>query len=233
MQTPETNTFILRNFAAVPGLESSSLSPQNATGGGWRKPFDIFRDSCRKTKIVKRTRVRISFLCFLALSPALLVAAETSVAGSPSVTFTPALEDAIKAVLVGLCTWLAVRTREQNKAAEKVAAVRVEMERTPPLGEDTARTYATKKELGNVEARLSGEVKDLRTQIDANDKTLRTLIETNDSNAESRAIGTHARIDSMQKSVVKTNRAIGILIGIISVKYKINPKHIDDNEDEG
>ena len=140
----------------------------------------------------------ISFLCFLALSPALLVAAETSVAGSPSVTFTPALEDAIKAVLVGV-VYVAGRKdpRGRTKRLRRWQPC-VEMERTPPLGEDTARTYATKKELGNVEARLSGEVKDLRTQIDANDKTLRTLIETNDSNAESRAIGTHARIDSMQ-----------------------------------
>lgn len=175
----------------------------------------------------KRTRVRFCVSVILVFSAATLMAAETVAEAQPTVTFDKALTSAFIALIAALTTWLGTRGHEERKAERKL---KVEMERQPPLGEDVAKTYATKKELGNVETKLSGDIKDLRCQIDSNDKTLRTLIEANDLNAENRARGTHARIDTLGNALNKTNKALGVLIGMMCVVNKLNPKDIDQED---
>jgi len=152
----------------------------------------------------------------LCLAAPALMAAETAAEATPSVTFDRALTTAMIALITALTTWFGTRGHEERKAEMKL---KVEQDRMPPLGEDVARTYATKKELGAVETKLSGEVRDLRTQIDQND-----------SKAESRAIGTHARIDTLGSLVMKTNKALGILVGMMCVINKINPQDINTED---
>ncbi len=211
----QTQLFFEQRRNAAPGPEPLCLSLRTATGGGVPRVFE------------KRTRVRFSIFAIAALAAPALLAAESGAEASPSVTFEQPLTGALVAALAALTTWLGVRSREERKAQEKV---KVEQERLPPLGEDVARTYATKREVCDLEGRLTAEVGTLRTQIDGNDKTLRRLVEENDAKAESRARGTHARIDALQATNMKTNKAIGVLVGAIAVKFKLNPRDLETEE---
>lgn len=76
--------------------------------------------------------------------------------------------------------------------------------RTPPLGEDVARTYATKDELTKCQGICRKDIDDIRSKIDDTDKK-----------AEDRARGTHARIDKIYVEQQKNNKALGMLIGIM------------------
>ncbi len=217
---PSKNNSIL---ATAPGSEGYSLSLRYAAGGGGFS-FRGFR------KIEIRTAVRISLLCFFAVAPALMIAAENSETSPPTITFEDSMTKALVALITALTTWIVFRSREDKKAAEKV---KVDIDRTPPLGEDTARTYATKNELVAVEGKLSSDIKDLRSQINTNDTTLRNLIEGNDKNAEIRSRGTHSRIDTLYRTQNKTNRSLGVLIGQLSVITKTTPKIENDDDAEG
>ncbi len=76
--------------------------------------------------------------------------------------------------------------------------------RTPPLGEDVARTYASKDELTKCQAICRKDIESLRDSISENDKK-----------AEDRARGTHARIDRSYVEQQKSTKALGMLIGIM------------------
>lgn len=206
----------VKTGAATPRLERYCLSLQPVSGGSG---FSVFE---------KRTAVRICVFAFFVSAAAPVFAAVEGAARVPSVTFDDAITTALVATLTALGTWLGVKGHAERRATEKV---RVEMDRMPPLGEDTAKTYATKKELCGLENRLSHDVGTIRTQIDQNDKALRTLVETANKEAERRVVGTHSRIDSLYKSQNKTNRSLGVLIGQLSVIAKC-PVSIDADETE-
>lgn len=209
-------------LATSPRSEGFSLSLRYATGGGGFRFSQI------------RTRVRFCVSVFLCLAVGVIFAGQdaaiSAAAPAPTITFESVLTKALVGLVAAATTWLAVHSREEKKAEQKI---KIEQERQPPLGEDTARTYATKKELGIVEGKLSGDIKDLRSQINNNDMALRTLIVENDKNAENRTIGTHARIDTLYRSQNKTNRSLGILIGQLSVIAKMAPRIDDDENTEG
>ena len=76
--------------------------------------------------------------------------------------------------------------------------------RNPPLGEDTARTYATKADLADLDKRVVADIASLRASV-----------AENDAKAENRARGTHARIDTLYKESQRTNKSLGMLIGIM------------------
>lgn len=208
-------------LATSPRSEGFSLSLRYATGGGGFRFSQI------------RTRVRFCISFFLCLAVGVIFAGQdaaiSAAAPEPTITFSDVLTKAIVGLFAAATTWLTVRSHEEKRAEKNV---KVELERNPPLGEESAKTYATKPELMIVETRLSGEIRDLRNQIDGNDKTLRQLIEENDQNAEDRARGTHARIDTLYRSQNKNNKSLGILIGQLSVIAKI-PLPLDDDNTEG
>ena len=81
---------------------------------------------------------------------------------------------------------------------------RAEAERQPPLGEDVARTYASKADLAALDYKVSRDIESLRQSIDDNDRR-----------AEDRARGTHARIDVVYKEQQKVNRSLGMLTGML------------------
>lgn len=112
--------------------------------------------------------------------------------------------------LASFVTWLMMWLSNRKEEAKRM----------PPLGEEAAKTYATKDELIRMEASLRKDIADTRASI----------VEY-DSKAENRARGTHARIDSLYKSAEKNNRALGILIGIISEKRNIPAGLSDANGD--
>lgn len=81
--------------------------------------------------------------------------------------------------------------------------------RLPPLAEELAKTYATKAELARLEERFSTDLASVRKQI-----------EDTDNKAEDRARGTHSRIDAIYREAQKTQKSIGILIGVLIGKGK-------------
>lgn len=144
--------------------------------------------------------------------PAAATAAEAAAQTAPTVTFDTALTAALIAALTALATWLGTRGREASRAD---ARIRVAMERQPPLAEEVAREYATKKELSIVESRISSEVAALRSQIAENNTKLRETIVDLDKKDESRARGTHARIDQMQTMMASISSTLGRVAGNI------------------
>ena len=76
-------------------------------------------------------------------------------------------------------------------------------QRTPPLPEEMAKSYVTKPEFEKCKA-------DCRET----NKCIRDEIKENDRMAEGRAKGTHRRIDEVFSEQQKTNKQLGILIGI-------------------
>jgi beta-lactamase class D len=102
---------------------------------------------------------------------------------------------------------------------ERKRGERIKLDRQPPLGEDVARTYATKADLAALDAKVSADIGSLRLSIEGNDER-----------AEKRAIGTHARIDALYKEQQKVNRSLGILTGIL-VGGKCAPVSILDTDD--
>lgn len=140
---------------------------------------------------------KICVMFLLALLATAVSASDAATENKPQlITLDVATGGALGGFLVGVLAWL------NNKKT-----------RMPPLGEEAAKTYATKGELQNVDAALRGEI-----------GTLREEIKENDRKAEDRARGTHARIDAIYRTAEKTNRSLGILIGITSVKTGTNPK---------
>jgi hypothetical protein len=124
-----------------------------------------------------------------------------------TVTVELAVTGALASLVSVLSTYFIVKSKgEKNK-------------RQPPLGEYAASTYATKEELKGVEKSLRGEIASLRE----------TVTET-DRKAEARSVGTHKRIDDAYKALGKTNKALGILIGIMVSKHKIDPSSFNTEE---
>lgn len=76
-------------------------------------------------------------------------------------------------------------------------------QRTPPLPEEIAKCYVTKPEFEKC-----------RDECRANNQCIREEIKENDRMAENRAKGTHNRIDEVFTEQKKTNKQLGILIGI-------------------
>lgn len=103
------------------------------------------------------------------------------------------LDVAAGGTLGALCTAALMWLNAQRRA-----------QRHPPLGEDVARTYATKEELARCQATCRHDIDDIRSKIDENDQR-----------AEDRARGTHARIDKLYLAQEKCNKALGMLIGIM------------------
>lgn len=121
-------------------------------------------------------------------------------------------------VLAALCgaaaSWLAARPQ---RAADKRDAP----DRQPPLGEDVARTYASKADLAACRAKCDGDL-----------SCIRAAIEANDTKAEDRSVGTHKRIDAVYKSLNKNNRSLGIIIGALYAQGKVPASAIASAVDE-
>lgn len=128
-----------------------------------------------------------AFSVLLAALPLAALAADAE--GSRVVT----LDVAGGGVLGGVCTAIIMWLNNQRK-----------QQRLPPLGEDVARTYATKDELLHCRTSCRKDIDDIRTKIDDNDKK-----------AEDRARGTHARIDALYRESQKMTKSLGMLIGIM------------------
>jgi len=88
-----------------------------------------------------------------------------------------------------------------------------EADRQPPLGEDVAKTYATKNELSSCQTTCIKDINDIRAQLLDIDKK-----------AEDRSRGTHARIDKIYIAQEQTNKALGTLTGIM-IGRGIAPMH--------
>ena len=86
-------------------------------------------------------------------------------------------------------------------------------ERTPPLPEEIAKTYVTRREW-----------KDCRDECKQTNDSVRMEIKETDRKAEERAIGTHRRMDKLSSSVNKMCKGMGILIGIQIAEGKGDPK---------
>jgi len=106
-----------------------------------------------------------------------------------TVTLDVAAGGTLGAFLAAVVMWLNNQRKQQ---------------RQPPLGEDVARTYATKEELARCQTVCRKDIDDIRNKIDENDRK-----------AEDRARGTHSRIDKIYIAQEKANKALGMLIGIM------------------
>ena len=79
-----------------------------------------------------------------------------------------------------------------------LAHKRTANKRQPPLGEDVARTYATKAELS--------EVREAVNQVG--------------ERVDRSVSGVHRRVDEILVTQNKTNKSLGVLTGILSAKFK-------------
>ena len=131
---------------------------------------------------------------FLAV-PIAFCAENGEAAKSHVITFDVVAGGTLSALVTALVMWL----NNKRKAAE----------RQPPLGEDVARTYATKDELASCRLLCRGDITDVRDDI----KRLEGKVENSVS-------GVHRRVDAMLESQGKTNKALGTLLGVIHSKFK-------------
>lgn len=92
-------------------------------------------------------------------------------------------------------------------------------QREPPLAEEVAGKYATRKDL-----------QACREKCDAEISCIRTAIAENDTKAERRSIDTHRRIDSLMASSCETNRKLGIIIGSSVARGKAPASVLDDDQ---
>lgn len=104
-------------------------------------------------------------------------AAGAAASGGLTLSFEPVLTHALTGALAAATAWLWTRNRAEKAATEKSSALRVAVERQPPLGEDVARNYATKE-----------EVRELREDLSRMRET-----------EEARARALHSRIDDIFK----------------------------------
>ena len=164
-----------QNFERNRADGSGTFSPRsNATP---------LRSSLRKSKAHAACTFAILVL-------ALPLAAHAAESGSGQlITLDVAGGGALGAVCTALVMWL------NNKRNTP---------RTPPLGEDVARTYATKQDLADCRGLCRRDIVELRESLNDNDRQ-----------AEARAKGTHARIDAVYKESLKVNKSLGMLIGIM------------------
>jgi hypothetical protein len=132
--------------------------------------------------------------------PLAIFAADSEPSRGQIITLDVAAGGALAAVCTALVMWLTTQRNERKRSE----CERVKIERQPPLGEDVARTYATKADLIALDAKVSGDISSLRASITDNDRR-----------AEDRARGTHARIDALYKEQQKVNRSLGMLTGML------------------
>ena len=151
----------------------------------------------------------------LALSPLAAAAAETADAPR-TISFDVAAGGTLAALCVAATAWLMGR----NKAAAPKIKAEFTALREPPLGEDVARTYASKADLAALDAKVTTDIAALRLSISDNDRR-----------AEERARGTHVRLDQLYKASQKTNRSLGMLTGML-VGGKCNIASFIDPDDE-
>ena len=122
-----------------------------------------------------------------------------SAADAGTVTHKIQLEFIIPAALLSaLIAWFTAKANAEKKA-----------QRQPPLGEDVARTYATKQELEQCRARCKGDVSDVRGD-------LQRLEERFDAGLTR----VHQRIDSQGKSLAEMNLTLGEIVGYLKGKTK-------------
>lgn len=158
---------------------------RRANGGGLFSPAT--RRPLRRS--LSQTGKAHAACAFTLLTLAVPLAAFADDAGSRVITLDVAGGGALGAVCTALIMWLNNQRKQQ---------------RLPPLGEDVARTYATKDELSRCQTVCRKDIDDIRSKIDDNDKK-----------AEDRARGTHARIDKIYIAQEKGNKSIGMLIGML------------------
>lgn len=139
-------------------------------------------------------------LCtFAILASTLPLAALAGESGSTTtVVLDVAKNGALGAFLAAAVVWLNGQYRQRSEAKQQ------QPERNPPLGEEAAKTYVTKGELERCQGVCRKDIIDLRAKIDANDE-----------HAEKRSISTHRRIDELLICQQKTNKGLGMLIGIM------------------
>ncbi len=92
-------------------------------------------------------------------------------------------------------------------------------ERTPPMPEEAAKTYATKQDLRELDMRLAADMARIRTEI-----------AENDTKAEHRSVATHRRMDAVYRSLSKNNKSLGIIIGAMVTKGNLPSSVIFDGE---
>jgi len=141
------------------------------------------------------------------LLPFALFAADGGAADAGTVTHRIQFEFIIPAVIVSaLAAWLTSKANAEKKA-----------QRQPPLGEDVARTYATKQELEQCRARCKGDVADVREDIRRLDKKL-----------DESLVRVHSRIDDLGKNLASLNKTTGAILGFLKAKHKgAGPSELD------
>jgi hypothetical protein len=138
---------------------------------------------------------------------ALLSLPLSALADDAGTTQTIILDVASKGSLGALITAAAFWLNSRSKAKATESALPLTpppAERNPPLGEDVARTYVTKADMQECRGVCRKDIDDLRAKIDANDHA-----------AEQRSVSTHRRIDQVFVSQQKTNKALGMMVGIM------------------
>jgi hypothetical protein len=151
---------------------------------------------------------------FSLIAPTLLIALIallslplSALADDAGTTQTIILDVASKGSLGALITAAAFWLNSRSKAKATESALPLTpppAERNPPLGEDVARTYVTKADMQECRGVCRKDIDDLRAKIDANDHA-----------AEQRSVSTHRRIDQVFVSQQKTNKALGMMVGIM------------------
>jgi hypothetical protein len=157
--------------------------------------FSLFRKSaqCALFSFCQKCTVcAFAVLLLAALSPALVLAADAA-SSEPRTISLDVVAGGGLATLCGAATAWFLASRSRAKS-----------DRQPPLGEDVARTYATKDDLLALDGKFTKDIDSIRDSIAENDRR-----------AEDRTIGTHSRIDALYKQQQKISRSLGMLTGML------------------
>jgi hypothetical protein len=172
-----------------------------ANGSGLFSPALIVAPFASLSKFGK-AHAACAFAILAAGVPALALADDSAgSARTVNVVLDVASKGSLGALVFALIAWLNAQRKERRDLNAKQ---RVSVDRQPPLGEDVARTYATKEDLSALDAKVSQDI-----------AALRVSIKENDVRAEERARGTHKRIDAIYIEQLKNSKALGMLIGIM------------------
>ena len=182
-----------------------------ANGSGLFSPASR-RPLSRSLSKIGKAHAACAFALALLALPLSAIAAETGE------TKTIILDVAAKGGLGAVCT--AIILYLNNLRIQR--GQQQQLQRSPPLGEKVAETYATKDDLTSCRMICRKDIEDLRIAIKENDRQaearsndLREAIKENDRQAEARSKGTHQRTDAVYRESVKVNKAIGMLTGIL------------------
>jgi hypothetical protein len=165
--------------------------------------FSLFRKSAHGALLTFPQKCTVCTFAFLTF-PLAILAADLDPSIPPSRGQIISLDVAAGGTLAAVCTALVMWLTSQRNERKRSECERVKIDRTPPLGEDVARTYATKADLIALDTKVSSDISSLRASIADNDRR-----------AEDRARGTHSRIDALYKEQQKVNRSLGMLTGVL------------------